>query len=120
MQENITMILKLAEDYDVVNEELELAPEKELYIAILLRAVMDYVGITEHTSSYKSLAKRRATLKKEAEEWLYSDSIEESSCLWLMAQLGLDRSKHLHAIITYLDTNKTRQRNLLQRRVNKI
>ena len=77
----VCMLASIKGDYtsNGIRENRPQSPERELLVAILHRALLDYTG-------------NQATQRNEAQEWLFngSDSGEPFSFNWVCSQLDLD------------------------------
>lgn len=85
-------------------------PEKNLLVAVLVRAVADYKlkELNIYHTDRKYAARIKARIKVEAEKWLFAEGVEDEvfSVEWIMRELGFKNwRKYRTQLIDYIADN---------------
>lgn len=94
-----------------VDDEIEHVPERTFAWAVILRAVWDNgTGNSDIKSTVKGqTAATRASVRRDAEEWIKSESTEFMSLRWYLDLLNIDHDAVQPALIRQLGMKHKRK-----------
>lgn len=94
-----------------VDDEIEHVPERTFAWAVILRAVWDSgTGNSDIKSTVKGqTAATRASVRRDAEEWIKSESTEFMSLRWYLDLLNIDHDAVQPALIRQLGMKHKRK-----------
>ncbi len=87
-------------------------PIRKLALAILIRALRDGIGRGSISSEG---AKETVYWHQDAREWLFSESDQAGSFLWICDILAMDPAKLRSWVRTFLQSNQARQKATVER-----